>query len=162
MKCPLKAGMLKLGSMPSDTILGGGRNLRIWDFVERSETLAYLWSFPLVSSLFLALCFLSTRASLSCTCTDMTFCSSAWGQTTKDWTLWDGAKWIAPLLKYSLRYFGHRHTKAANRVTILLTLWWLWRTADGEQRLSVSDITEEPSLEAALAPRETVRGLPIL
>lgn len=60
--------------------------------------------------------------------------------------------------KCSHRYFGHSSTNVTNIVIILLALWWIWRTVDGEWRLSVLDIIKEPRSEVALAPRETVHG----
>lgn len=60
--------------------------------------------------------------------------------------------------KCSQRYFRHSSTNVTNIVIILLALWWIWRTVDGERRLSVLDIIEEPRSEVALAPRETVHG----
>lgn len=138
-------------------ILGGGRNLRIWDFVERSETLAYFWSFYLflVPSLLFGSCppeppimYIQGHDILL----------KYMGPNSQGLNC-GGAKWNVPLSKCSHRYFGHNSTDVTNIVIILLALWWIWRTVDGEWRLSVLDIIIEPCSEAALAPREAVHGI---
>lgn len=113
-------------------------------------------TFLFVPSPFLVLCFLFSRTTHHICPPTWHSCSSAWGQATIDWSL--KCAMIVPLSRCSLQCFGHSCIKVTT-VVLLLTLWWMSRTADGEVGVSCPRISEEPSLEEAAALRETMHRI---